>query len=137
MADRITYVGLECSQGKHRCRGSVGRVCAARCGNTADREHGDGAGPFAAQAARRWHGSAVLLRGWTVRLWIQRHVSARGHECVVVAPSLIPKRAGDRVKTDRRDAASLASCNRAGELNGGVGSGSPARGDARSRPRAA
>ena len=47
---------------------------------------------------------------------IQRHVSARGHECVVVAPSLIPKRAGDRVKTDRRDAASLVKLHRAGEL---------------------
>ena len=47
---------------------------------------------------------------------IQRHLSARGHECVVVAPSLIPKRAGDRVKTDRRDAASLAQLHRAGEL---------------------
>jgi transposase len=41
---------------------------------------------------------------------IQRHLSAHGHECVVIAPSLIPKRAGDRVKTDRRDAASLADC---------------------------
>jgi transposase len=47
---------------------------------------------------------------------IQRRLSARGHECVVVAPSLIPKRAGDRVKTDRRDAASLARLHRAGEL---------------------
>src|SRR6266436_9868421 len=47
---------------------------------------------------------------------IQRHLSAHGHECVVVAPSLIPKRAGDRVKTDRRDAASLARLHRAGEL---------------------
>jgi len=37
---------------------------------------------------------------------IQRQLSAAGHDCVVVAPSLIPKRAGDRVKTDRRDAAS-------------------------------
>src|ERR1043165_3521155 len=35
---------------------------------------------------------------------------------MVVAPSLIPKRAGDRVKTDRRDAASLARLHRAGEL---------------------
>jgi transposase len=43
-------------------------------------------------------------------------LSARGHECVVVAPSLIPKRAGDRVKTDRRDADSLARLHRAGEL---------------------
>ena len=47
---------------------------------------------------------------------IQRQLSARGHDCVVVAPSLIPRRAGDRVKTDRRDAASLARLHRAGEL---------------------
>jgi transposase len=47
---------------------------------------------------------------------IQRQLSASGHDCVVVAPSLIPKRAGDRVKTDRRDAASLAKLHRAGEL---------------------
>jgi transposase len=43
-------------------------------------------------------------------------LSALGHECIVVAPSLIPKRAGDRVKTDRRDAASLAKLHHAGEL---------------------
>jgi transposase len=47
---------------------------------------------------------------------IQRQLSASGHDCVVVAPSLIPRRAGDRVKTDRRDAASLARLHRAGEL---------------------
>jgi transposase len=34
----------------------------------------------------------------------------------VVAPSLIPRKAGDRVKTDRRDALSLARLHRAGEL---------------------
>jgi len=45
-----------------------------------------------------------------------RRLMAHGHECVVVAPSLIPRRAGDRVKTDRRDAASLARLHRAGEL---------------------
>ncbi len=39
-----------------------------------------------------------------------------GHECVVVAPSLIPKKAGDRVKTDRRDSLSLARLHRVGEL---------------------
>src|SRR6202011_4945955 len=38
---------------------------------------------------------------------IQRQLSATKHDCVVVAPSLIPKRPGDRVKTDRRDASSL------------------------------
>lgn len=39
-----------------------------------------------------------------------------GVDCTVVAPSLIPKRAGDRVKTDRRDAEKLARLHRSGEL---------------------
>jgi transposase len=39
-----------------------------------------------------------------------------GVECMVVAPTLIPMKAGDRVKTDRRDAQHLARCFRAGEL---------------------
>lgn len=39
-----------------------------------------------------------------------------GVECEVIAPSLIPTKAGDRVKTDRRDAERLARCYRAGEL---------------------
>jgi len=37
--------------------------------------------------------------------------------CVVIAPSLIPRRAGDRIKTDRRDALQLARLHRAGELS--------------------
>jgi transposase len=47
---------------------------------------------------------------------IQRQLSAVGHECVVVASSLIPRKPGDRVKTDRRDAINLARLHRAGEL---------------------
>jgi transposase len=47
---------------------------------------------------------------------LYRHLVALGHECTVVAPSLIPMKAGDRVKTDRRDAAMLAKLHRAGEL---------------------
>jgi transposase len=39
-----------------------------------------------------------------------------GIECIVVAPSLIPKAASDRVKTDRRDAQKLARSHRAGDL---------------------
>jgi len=47
---------------------------------------------------------------------VHRQLSAAGENCQVVAPSLIPKKAGDRVKTDRRDALSLARLHRAGEL---------------------
>jgi transposase len=39
-----------------------------------------------------------------------------GVECAVVAPSLVPKKPGDRVKTDRRDALKLARCHRNGDL---------------------
>jgi transposase len=47
---------------------------------------------------------------------IHRQLTAAGHECVVVAPSLIPRKPGDRIKTDRRDAINLAKLHRAGEL---------------------
>lgn len=47
---------------------------------------------------------------------IYRQLVELGEHCQVVAPSLIPKKAGDRVKTDRRDALALARLDRAGEL---------------------
>lgn len=43
-------------------------------------------------------------------------LSQLGVECAVVAPTLVPVKAGDRVKTDRRDAIKLARCHRAGDL---------------------
>jgi transposase len=47
---------------------------------------------------------------------VYRQLTKAGYDCVVIAPSLIPKKAGDKVKTDRRDAVSLARLLRAGEL---------------------
>src|SRR6202163_4440673 len=47
---------------------------------------------------------------------LYRQIKSLGHECVVVAPSLIPKRPGDKVKTNRRDAVTLARLLRANEL---------------------
>ena len=47
---------------------------------------------------------------------LYRQVRAFGFECDVVAPSLVPVRAGERVKTDRLDAIRLARLLRAGEL---------------------
>lgn len=49
---------------------------------------------------------------------LQRQIEAEGMSCMVVAPSLIPVRPGDRVKTDRRDARKLAEMLRAGLLTG-------------------
>jgi transposase len=48
--------------------------------------------------------------------WLYRYLTQKGYVCWVVAPSLIPKKAGDRVKTDRRDALQLARLMRSGDL---------------------
>ncbi len=47
---------------------------------------------------------------------VYRQLADAGHDCIVVAPALIPRRSADRVKTDRRDAINLARLHRAGEL---------------------
>jgi len=47
---------------------------------------------------------------------LHRLIESLGHACMVVAPSLIPKKPGERVKTNRRDALALAKLLRAGEL---------------------
>jgi transposase len=49
---------------------------------------------------------------------LYRQIHALGHDCMVVAPALIPKRSGQRIKTNRRDAVTLARLHRAGELTG-------------------
>ena len=48
--------------------------------------------------------------------WLYRYLTHKGLTCHVVAPSLIPRRPGDRVKTDRRDAVMLARLMRSGDL---------------------
>jgi transposase len=48
--------------------------------------------------------------------WLYRYLTRKGHVCCVVAPSLIPKKPGDRVKTNRRDAIKLARLMRSGDL---------------------
>jgi len=55
---------------------------------------------------------------------LYRLLKSLGHECLVVAPSLVPKKAGDRVKTNRRDAVKPSpSCCAAGELTALWGAG--------------
>jgi transposase len=116
MVDRITYVGLDVHK--------EGIVVAVAAGGLRGevREYGRIANTPTAldRLLRKLGGDGMNLRfcyeAGPCGYGIQRHVSAQGQECVVVAPSLIPKRAGDRIKTDRRDAVSLARLHRAGEL---------------------
>jgi transposase len=48
--------------------------------------------------------------------WLYRYLTTKDYGCWVVAPSLMPPRAGDRVQTDRRDALQLARLRRSGDL---------------------
>ena len=52
--------------------------------------------------------SGVVTMRVHVAMVSQRLLTDAGHECVGVAPSLIPIKAGDRIKTDRRDAGEAA-----------------------------
>lgn len=47
---------------------------------------------------------------------IYRSLTSKGFDCVVVAPSKIPRKSGDRIKNDRRDALNLARLHRSGDL---------------------
>jgi transposase len=116
VGDRITYVGLDVHK-----EGIV--VAIAEGGLRGEvREYGRIANTATAldRLVRKLGGESIRLRfcyeAGPCGYGIHRHLSAHGQECVVVAPSLIPKRPGDRVKTDRRDAAGLARLHRAGEL---------------------
>ena len=66
--------------------------------------------------AKRAAPVAVCYEAGPTGYGLYRQVRAFGFECSVVAPSLIPMRAGERVKTDRLDALRLARLFRAGEL---------------------
>jgi transposase len=48
--------------------------------------------------------------------WLYRYLTRKGLTCFVVAPSLIPRKPGDRVKTDKRDAITVARLGRSGDL---------------------
>ncbi len=68
------------------------------------------------RAIGRWPGARACYEAGPTGYGLQRHLSAAGIECSVVAPALVPKRPGDRVKTDARDARALARLHQGGLL---------------------
>lgn len=66
--------------------------------------------------AARYGALALCYEAGPCGYGLYRQATGLGHACMVVAPSLIPKTPGRRVKTNRRDALSLAGLHRAGQL---------------------
>jgi transposase len=65
---------------------------------------------------RRWPGVRCCYEAGPTGFGLYRHLTGAGIECVVVAPGLVPRRPGDRVKTDPRDARKLATMHAGGLL---------------------
>src|SRR6266567_236903 len=116
MEHSITYVGLDV----HKATIAVALAEAGKRNEV--REYGKIANTSAALktlAARLARGGGTLrfcYEAGPCGYGVQRQLTAAGHDCVVVAPSLIPRKPGERIKTDRRDAINLARLHRAGEL---------------------
>jgi transposase len=65
---------------------------------------------------RRWPGVRCCYEAGPTGFGLYRHLVGHGIDCVVVAPGLVPRRPGDRVKTDPRDARKLARLHAGGLL---------------------
>ena len=99
-------------------------VAVARVGRAAPESRGEIANKPKAVAKlverlNRAFGGEVLLfcyEAGPCGYGVYRQLLALGHACQVVAPSLIPKKPGERIKTDRRDACKLAGSLRSGDL---------------------
>jgi transposase len=122
VGDRITYVGLDVHK-----EGIV--VAVAEGGQRGEvRDYGRIANTPAAldRLIRKLGGEGVGLRfcyeAGPCGYGIQRHLSAHGHDCVVVAPSLIPKRAGDRVQDGPAGCRQSGAAASGGRADRGVGS---------------
>ena len=117
MADHsVAYVALDTS----KLRNAVAIAVAGRDGEIRYLGEIDNAPAATAKLARRLAKQHATLtfayEAGPTGYGLYRQLKSLGHDCIVVAPSLIPRKPGDRVKTNRRDALSLARQLRAGDL---------------------
>ena len=92
----------------------VGR--AARSATSARSTTAGGDGEAGAEACAANSRLTFCYEAGPTGYGLYRLIKSLGHDCHVVAPSLIPRKPGDRIKTNRRDALGLVKLLRAGEL---------------------
>ena len=114
MEKGTTYVGLDAHQAS--TNGAIllasGEVLEDRFATTTD-----GIRRWVRRLTRRYKGRIVCCyEAGPLGYALQRTLQSLGVECIVIAPSLIPRKPGDRIKTDRRDARKLAELLAAGLL---------------------
>jgi transposase len=94
----------------------AGRMAAVSGGEIANRPKA--VAKLVDRVSREFEGAVLLFcyEAGPCGYGLYRQLLALGHDCQVVAPSLIPRKPGERIKTDRRDARKLAQALRSGEL---------------------
>ena len=117
MEQHITFVGLDVHKEAISVALADGGSRDAACFYGQIENSPAALAKIAAKLARRRSTLHFCYEAGPCGYGVYRQLLALGHACLVAAPSLIPRRAGDRVKTDRRDAISLAQLHRAGELS--------------------
>ena len=116
MKENTIFVGLDV----HKNSISIALANAGRNGDV--RSYGviDGDLESVHKVVRKLESTAATLRfvyeAGPCGYDLYRSLTNRGFDCIVAAPSRIPRKSGDRIKNDRRDALSLARLHRAGEL---------------------
>ena len=114
--DKEAFIGIDVA----KLRNAVAVADAGRDGEV--RFHGEvdaspeGMRRLAARLAGRYQRLHFCHEAGPTGYGLHRLLTGLGHSCVVVAPSLVPRKPSDRVETNRRDAPTLARLPRAGEL---------------------
>lgn len=116
MKDSITIVGMDVH------KNSISIALAETNGNKEVRHYGRIGGTmtaldtFVRNIVSRGIRPRFVYEAGPCGFEIYRHLTKKGYPCKVIAPSLTPRKSGDRIKNDTRDAITLARSERAGDL---------------------